>query len=130
MENTRSSPSSRTYRDSSTATRGETSPLLSRDWLAARSLFPPADGEPVVLSSDHWGRPPGACSTLNISEWPNDAAVCSLSTILEENVPAKYSLSARACQGILRRAEKRGKKLPPLLEAALVAVAGRQTQTE
>jgi DNA (cytosine-5)-methyltransferase 1 len=31
----------------------------------------------------------------------------------------KYYLSARACQGILRRAEKRGKTLPPMLKAAL-----------
>jgi hypothetical protein len=38
---------------------------------------------------------------------------------LEENVPQKYFLSAKACQGILRRAEKRGKKLPEVLERAL-----------
>ena len=31
----------------------------------------------------------------------------------------KYFLSARACQGILRRAEKRGKKLPEILEQTL-----------
>ena len=31
----------------------------------------------------------------------------------------RYSLSPRACQGILRRASKRGKPLPPMLEAAL-----------
>lgn len=33
--------------------------------------------------------------------------------------PPKYFLSARACEGILRRAETRGKTLPPLLKAAL-----------
>ena len=32
----------------------------------------------------------------------------------------KYSLSAKACQGILRRANQRGKELPELLEMALV----------
>jgi hypothetical protein len=32
-------------------------------------------------------------------------------------------LSAKACAGILRRAERRGKSLPPMLKAALEAVA-------
>jgi DNA (cytosine-5)-methyltransferase 1 len=36
-------------------------------------------------------------------------------------VPQRYSLSPRACQGILRRASKRGKPLPPMLDAALRA---------
>ena len=54
----------------------------------------------------------GAYATVNISEWPNDGAACSLSAILEENPATKYSLSPSACAGILRRAEKRGKELP------------------
>lgn len=36
----------------------------------------------------------------------------------------KYSLSAKACLGIVRRAEHRGKELPPLLKAALLNQAG------
>jgi DNA (cytosine-5)-methyltransferase 1 len=36
----------------------------------------------------------------------------------------RYSLSPKACQGILRRASKRGKPLPPMLEAALRAQGG------
>ena len=32
----------------------------------------------------------------------------------------KYSLSAKACQGILRRAERRGKDLPELLKTVLL----------
>ena len=64
------------------------------------------------------------CLTLNISEWPKDAAVCSLSDTLETgDVPQRFFLSAKACQGILRRAEKRGKELPPLLQQALHSVA-------
>jgi hypothetical protein len=36
-----------------------------------------------------------------------------LSEVLEDgSVPRRFYLSARACQGILRRAEKRGKQLP------------------
>jgi hypothetical protein len=54
----------------------------------------------------------------------NDAAVCSLSDILETGgVPQRFSLTAKACAGILRRAEKRGKSLPPQLAHALQAVA-------
>jgi hypothetical protein len=56
----------------------------------------------------------------------NDASVCSLSSILEANVPPKYFLSPTACKGILRRAEKRGKELPEQLKAALTAVASQE----
>lgn len=55
---------------------------------------------------------------------PNADAVCSLSDILETgDVPQRYYLTAKACLGILRRAEKRGKDLPEVLSAALKAVA-------
>lgn len=47
----------------------------------------------------------------------------NLSSILELNVSERYFLSPIACKGILRRAEKRGKDLPPALFAALKAVA-------
>ena len=65
--------------------------------------------------------------TLSTSEWPSDAVVCSLSDTLETGtVPQRFFLSATACQGILRRADKRGKELPPALQAALEQVAGPQ----
>ncbi|KVJ41316.1 hypothetical protein AWS33_10495 [Enterobacter cloacae subsp. cloacae] len=68
---------------------------------------------------------PGECSTLNFSEWPNDADVCLLSQQLEGiSIPQKFFLSPKACAGILRRAEVRGKKLPELLRLALIQVAG------
>ena len=68
--------------------------------------------------------------TLNTSEFHSAAAVCSLSDALETgDVPQRYFLSATACRGILRRAEKRGKSLPPSLHAALQAVALEQTST-
>jgi hypothetical protein len=66
----------------------------------------------------------GASSTPNISEWPNDAAVCSLSQVLETtSIPSRFFLSSTACAGILRRAEKRKKALPEALELALLSVA-------
>lgn len=71
----------------------------------------------------------GAFSTLNTSDWPNDAAVCSLSQILEMGpIPQRFYLSARACAGIIRRAEKRGKELPEQLQQALKAVATNTTE--
>jgi hypothetical protein len=74
---------------------------------------------------------PTECLTLSIAEWTgldglslNDDGVCSLSDILETgDVQQRYYLSAKACAGILRRAGKRGKTLPPQLQRALAAVA-------
>lgn len=50
-----------------------------------------------------------------------DGTVCGLSDVLEDDPPEKYNLSWRACFGILKRAETRGKALPPALEMALVS---------
>jgi hypothetical protein len=67
------------------------------------------------------------CWTLNGSEWPSDAVVCSLSDVLETgDLPQRFYLSAKACAGIIRRAEKRGKKLPEALHQALVQMASRE----
>ena len=44
------------------------------------------------------------------------------------NYIQKYYLSARAAAGILRRAEKRGKKMPEVLRVALCTLA-RQAET-
>ena len=62
---------------------------------------------------------PGASMTLNFGEFPSEERESTLSQILEANAPEKYYLSARACSGILRRAEKRGKELPKMLKEAL-----------
>jgi len=43
--------------------------------------------------------------------------------ILEARADSRYELSSRAAAGILRRAGRRGRKLPEMLEAALRAVA-------
>lgn len=80
----------------------------------------------------------GECLTLSLSEWNHtlvpshsDGTVCSLSDILETGaVPQRYFLSAKACAGILRRAEKRGRALPAQLAAALRQVAGELDPTK
>jgi hypothetical protein len=63
---------------------------------------------------------------LSTSEFHSGAVACSLSDILETgDVPRRFYLSATACRGILRRAEKRGKELPAALKQALESVAGK-----
>ncbi len=89
----------------------------------------------LVPSSGRWGSwgmgGPTASSTLNGSEWPRDAAVCSLSDVLEtSDVPPRYFLSQKACAGIIRRAERRGKELPTMLRRALEQVAGDLNERE
>jgi len=70
---------------------------------------------------------PGAFSMHNTLEFPNDAAACLLSDVLETDpTPSKYYLSPRACLGILRRAERRGKALPEMLEKALRETAEKE----
>ena len=61
----------------------------------------------------------GGCSTLNIGESPSGENASTLSQILQVQVPEKYYLSPKACQGILRRASARGKELPEVLRIAL-----------
>jgi hypothetical protein len=58
---------------------------------------------------------------LNTLEYPSEGAESSsLAAVLEvEDVSTKYYLSATACEGILRRANRRGKVLPQLLLEAL-----------
>ena len=61
----------------------------------------------------------GEFTIVSFGESPSVAVASRLSQILQENPHPKYCLSARACQGILNRANKRGKNLPEQLETAL-----------
>ena len=63
---------------------------------------------------------PGESSTpRRVGASHRDGNVYLLSSILMDHVPERFSLSPKACRGILRRAEKRGKELPEVLKAAL-----------
>lgn len=73
------------------------------------------------ISTD--SQPQKFCLTLNIGEKPRIENPSKLSEILEE-ADEKYRLSSKACQGILNRAERRGKELPLELKAALEAQTG------
>lgn len=96
-------------------------------WENVPGVLPKTKARPSQRCKTSWSvagiRWHGECLTLNSSEWPKDAAVCSLSDILIPDAPQRYFLSARACAGILRRAEIRGKSLPPQLDAVLRAAA-------
>lgn len=104
---------------------GRTCPAFCH--LAADGTLEPSSGR---WSNSGMGSPT-ECWTLNTSEFPSDAAVCSLSDILETgDVPRRYFLSGRACRGILRRAAKRGKELPTQLRRTLEQVAGDLSEPE
>lgn len=69
----------------------------------------------------------GEFSMLSFGECPSVENASHLSQILEASPHPKYSLSAKACLGIVRRAERRGKELPPLLKTALLNQAGQHS---
>ena len=79
-----------------------------------------ADGAKPEPSAETDGAWLGDSSTLNIGESPKEESVSLLSQTLEVGAPERYYLSARACQGILIRASRRGKPLPELLKTALL----------
>ena len=84
----------------------------------ANGLRPERSWATVILS-------PGASLTpRRVGESHKDGRGYFLSSILQAGVPERYFLSQKACQGILRRAEKRGKELPEILRKALERQAG------
>ena len=77
-------------------------------------------GLQAVASWEEGGALRGAYMMLSFGECPKEERESRLSQILEEQPLQKYSLSAKACRGILRRAKARGKELPKVLEAVLM----------
>ena len=117
----------------SAVTEGKTSQRSSKKQSGSQSRKPPMfqclkkDGLHQDASGMSWvaGQLPGEFSMHSFGEHPislyhNGVGESHLSQILEDSPQQKYSLSAKACQGILNRANKRGKKLPEMLEKALV----------
>jgi hypothetical protein len=95
-------------------------------------FFPQITEEIWPLSLKRWSSAGiawrGGCLMLNTSEFPNEGVECSLSDVLETQGEhlKKYSISAKAAQGILRRANRRGKTLPERLQLALEKVANNE----
>ncbi len=110
----------------------------SREPLCLRFLKTDGPMQTVIAVTD--GASLTEFSMLNTGESPSEIdiqEICSsvaphsvaeestLSSILEANVPEKYYLSPKACEGILRRAESRGKELKPILKEALIQQAAQ-----
>jgi len=67
-----------------------------------------ANGRTLVVCMDPREQSHGGFWMPNISAWPNAAAVCSLSQVLEQgSIPSKYFLSEKALAGIARRDGRR-----------------------
>jgi hypothetical protein len=81
-----------------------------------------ASGSPLGASWQTAIPSHGVPSTPSIGESPSVVVASTLSQTLQVNVPEKYYLSKTACEGILRRAERRGKVLPQMLKDALEEV--------
>ena len=97
------------------------------DWLKSASHYnrQGQDGQTLVMCIQP-ALSRGESSMLNTSELPNDAVGCLLWQVLDREVSPRYSLSAKACAGILRRAEARKKTLPPTLKVALERISDPQ----
>ena len=80
---------------------------------APDGCLPVRSWETIILSPGESSMP------RRVGESHKDGNAYLLSSILMDNVPERYSLSPKACQGILRRAAKRGKELPEVLKRAL-----------
>ena len=134
MTNTQSMPYGRTYRERFQAIKGGTSmPSSKRSAPCATMQYQYLDLATPKEQISWFGTKPetswevitpsrGERLTLNTGECPNVARESTLSQILQVNVPEKYYLSPTACEGICRRAMKRGKVLPLMLWEALMEV--------
>ena len=87
-------------------------PDASAEWVTAAAPFPSL----------------GDFTIPSFGESPREENASRLSQILEDSAPQKYSLSAKACAGILNRAQKRGKELPYELREALERQIGLHSQ--
>lgn len=79
------------------------------------------------LAAAVWqGASPTKCWTVGWDgvDYPKEPAASALWDVLESSVPARYSVTAEGSAGILRRAKRKGHRLPDLLERSLNHVAG------
>ena len=94
-------------------------PCLKKSQKPVFQCLQVANGQPQEWLEGQQLTQLGECLTLNFGEYPNVERESTLSEILEDNVPGKYSLSPKACLGILRRAKNKNGKLPDNLRIAL-----------
>ena len=117
----------------SQVTKERTSKQSCRQSSASRTIQP----QFLSLRKENGRVPDASWATLtpslgehlmpNTGESPREESESTLSQILEAAPHQKYYLSEKACLGILRRAEKRGKELPEILKRALIKQAQRMS---
>lgn len=125
------SASGKMCQEPSHQTKEETLLSWLATWLGHDYVYRETDGKQPELLSEKMDSVSGPCWTRSGLEWRSGAVACLLSSILETGpVDPRFFLSAKACQGILRRAEKRGKVLPVLLRVALEDTATGAVHSE
>ena len=115
--------SGRTSQEPSAVTRAKTSELSLKKRRGSSIRMPLyLDLRSGLLQDASWqtgGVLLGVYTMHSFGEYPKEERGSRLLQILEDRPHQKYCLSAKACSGILRRAEKRGKELPGLLKKTL-----------
>ena len=118
-------PCGRMYTEHSQATKEKTSESCLKNSRRSQTKTPlfldlrTGNGQAADASWQTDGASLGVYSTHSFGESPSVAAESRLSQILEDNPHPRYSLSGKAASGILNRASRRGKELPPMLKEAL-----------
>lgn len=119
--------SGRTFREHSRQIEDLTSQQSSKKSSVSKNQKLPVclclrkDGLLPDASTMYWdsGQLLGQYTMRSIGAYPREEREYRLSQILEDSPHPTYCLSARACQGILTRAARRGKALPEPLRIAL-----------
>lgn len=88
----------------------------SAEWVTPSFPFPSLGDYMTHSTGD---RPCTLMAECGYEALPSGVSVSRLSQTLQDSVPLRFSLSAKACEGILRRASTRGKELPSELREAL-----------
>ena len=89
--------------------------MKCREWTSGIQLSPETfEKWEEAVSAKEWAR------ANDLLPDAYDGTICGLRDIVELDVGDKFDLSWRGCYGILRRAEMKGKELPPVLAMALI----------
>ena len=121
----------RTFQELSAATEEQTSKRSCKPSVTSAKkdsfLFLNLKGDGGNLLGASWEMVSalhGVSMTLNFGVSPSEERESTLLQILDLNAPVKYSLSKKARDGHLRRAEERKVELPSLLKDALMKADG------
>ena len=96
-------------------------------FLSLKAVGPQQDASQVMEWEEN-GALRGEYLMRSFGESPSADVESHLSQILEDQPHPKYYLSAKACTGILHRADRRGKPLPPPVESGVdTAINNRGT---